>query len=86
MQRVRSYPLSSTPILERAWSKQAKKSVQAIIKIVAMKTKQVLDKVKSIIANSGSSAVKLADFSKVKLPPGMDRYLFDLAIAERMAG
>jgi len=57
---------------------------QSVIKVVAQKTKELLDTLKKLTVQheDGSSTITMEDLSQRGLPPNMDVFLFNVAKAE----
>ncbi|GAB5368348.1 hypothetical protein AAMO2058_001311900 [Amorphochlora amoebiformis] len=60
-------------------------SDQGVIKVIALKTKELIDQVKSLQTKLGLDKLTLAGLAG-KVPPSMHRFLFDVAVAEGIAG
>jgi Stabilization of polarity axis len=65
-------------------AEDANVSGQQFIKLVATKTKELLDKLNSLRQphEDGESYITMEALHQVKLPPGMDHFLFAIAAAE----
>jgi len=60
---------------------------QDVIKGLALKTKELLDKLATLKTDheDGSSYIEFATLQNTRLPPNMDRFLYAVAVAEGMA-
>ncbi len=61
-------------------------SDQGIIKVIAKKTKEIIDKVRKIKTKLDVPVLKLSDFGKLNLPPEIVPFLHGVAMAEGMSG
>lgn len=64
----------------------ANETDQGVIKVVAMKTKALIAEVQKVKAKLNVKSLKLSDLSNAGVPEDMARFLFDVAMAEGLAG
>jgi len=68
-------------------SEDAELPAQSVIKDLAVKTKDLVTKLQMLRVEDGegNKRVTLESLSARKLPPMMDRFLFNVAVAEKLA-